>query len=132
LRKYFEEHGSRVEWRVGGHDDPIPLLLRIGFSPSHGSVGADILWAHKRWHRDALQRAMGVDMSGDQIPIPVLHPEDLILMKLEAGGPQDLLDVQALLSLSLPQLDVARLKESAGRLRLGRVLERSLRAVRKK
>jgi len=75
---------------------------------------------------------MGVDMSGDQIPIPVLHPEDLILMKLEAGGPQDLLDVQALLSLSLPQLDVARLKESAGRLRLGRVLERSLRAVRKK
>src|SRR5574341_1922532 len=106
----------------------MPLLLRIGPSPSHGAVGADIMWAHKRWQRGALQRAIDVDVTGDQIP--VLHPEDLILMKLAAGGPQDLLDVQALLALSPPQLDVARLEKSAARLRLGKALASSLRAVR--
>jgi hypothetical protein len=67
-----------------------------------------------------------VDVAGDQIPVS--HPEDLILMKLEAGGPQDLLDVQELLSVSPPQLDVTRLKKSATRLRLGKVLDECLSA----
>jgi hypothetical protein len=130
LKKYIEQQGGRAEWLVGGHDDPIPLLLRIGFSPNQGTVAADILWAHKRWQRDALQRAIAVDVAGDQVP--VLHPEDLILMKLEAGGPQDLLDVQELLSASPPQLDVTRLRDSARRLRLGKVLDECLRAARKR
>ena len=130
LKKYIEQQGSHAEWLVGGHDDPIPLLLRIGFSPSHGAVGADILWAHKRWQRDALQRAIGVEVAGDHVS--VLHPEDLILMKLEAGGPQDLLDVQELFFVSPTQLDVARLKESARRLRLANVLEKCLLAARKR
>ena len=84
---------------------------------------------HKLWQREAVQRAIGVDVEGTKIP--VLHPEDLILMKLEAGGPQDLLDVQELLSVSSPQLNLTRLKESAKRLRLGRTLENCFRSARK-
>jgi hypothetical protein len=129
LKKYMEQQGSRADWLVGGHDDPIPLLLRIGLSPNQGAVGADILWAHKRWQRDALQRAIGVDVAGDQVR---LAPGRLILMKLEASGPQDLLDVQELLSASPPHLDVTRLKDSVRRLRLGKVLDECLRAARKR
>jgi hypothetical protein len=62
--------------------------------------------------------------------VPVLHPEDLILLKLEAGGPQDLLDVEGLLLESPPNFDISRLKEKASRLRLGVALEKLLRRGR--
>ncbi len=127
LAKFIERQNSRADWRIGDVDDPIPLLLKIELPAALGSIGADILWAHKRWQREALLRAVGVEVEGDDIP--VLHPEDLILMKLEAGGPQDLLDVQQLLAVEPAQLNVTRLKEIAARLRLGKVLEKCLREV---
>jgi len=127
LAKFIERQNCRAYWRVGDYDDPIPLLLKIELPAALASIEADILWAHKSWQREALVRAVGVEVEGD--PIPVLHPEDLILMKLEAGGPQDFLDVQQLLSVAPPQLSVTRLKETAARLRLGKVLEKCLRKV---
>jgi hypothetical protein len=129
LRSFLEERNSTADWRIGDYDDPIPLLLKIELPAALGSVGADVLWAHKRWQQEALERAVKVEMEGDHIP--VLHPEDLILMKLDAGGPQDLLDVQQLVSIAPPQLDLARLKKSAARLRLGRLLEKCLRDISK-
>ena len=128
LVKFLERQNCRAAWR--DYDDPIPLLLKIELPATFGSVGADTLWAHKRWQREALERAVGVEVEGDNIP--VLHPEDLILMKLEAGGPQDFLDVQQLLSVAPPQLSVGRLKETAAQLRLGRLLEKCLREVNRK
>ena len=127
LAKLVKRQNCRADWRVGDYDDPIPLLLKIELPAALGSVGADILWAHKRWQREALEQAVGVEVEGDKIP--VLHPEDLILMKLEAGGPQDFLDVQQLLSVAPPQLNVTRLKETAARLRLGKVLKKCLRDI---
>jgi hypothetical protein len=62
----------------------------------------------------------------------VLHPEDLILLKLEADDPQDLLDVESLLAESAPQLDIARLKRRAGGLRLTTTLEKLLRRPRRR
>lgn len=53
-------------------------------------------------------------------------------MKLDAGGPQDLLDVQALLSSRPPQMDIARLKRKAARIRLRNVLEDCLREADRK
>ena len=127
LAKFIERQNCRADWRVGDYDDPIPLLLKIELPAALGSVGADILWAHKRWQREALERAIDIEIDGSKIP--VLHPEDLILMKLEAGGPQDFLDVQQLLAVAPPQLDVRRLKKTAERLRLGKLLENCLRDI---
>ncbi|MGE5307172.1 MAG: hypothetical protein ACM3TN_28015 [Alphaproteobacteria bacterium] len=53
-------------------------------------------------------------------------------MKLDAGWPQDLLDVQALLSSSPPGVNMARLKSKAARIRLRKVLEGRLREAGKK
>lgn len=130
IKERLENLGSSIEWRVGGYDDPIPLLLRVELSPKFRSVRADILWVHKLWQREAVQRAIGIDVEG--IEILVLHPEDLILMKLDAGGPQDLLDVKELLTVGQPHLDLNRLKKSAGRLRLGKNLENCFREVSSK
>lgn len=130
LENYLKHQGCRVEWRVGDYDDPIPLLLRLGLPRAYGKLGADILWAHKRWQRDALKRSITVALSRRRVR--VLHPEDLILLKLEASGPQDLLDVRGLLGDPPPELNVSRLKVMAVRLRLGRILERCLQDVRRK
>jgi hypothetical protein len=127
LTKILQASNCRVEWRVGDYDDPIPLLLHLEMSPKFSNVGVDVLWAHKNWQREAVHRAISVDVEGTAIS--VLHPEDLILMKLDAGGPQDITDVEALLATPTPQLNLASLKKSAARLRLSRLLEKCLQAV---
>lgn len=128
LKSYLERQRCHAEWRVGDYDDPVPLLLRIELPRSYGGLGADVLWAHKRWQRDAIARSITVKLSNRRVQ--VLHPEDLILLKLDAGGPQDLTDVEGLLADPPAELNLARLKEAAARLRLGRVLEKCLRALK--
>lgn len=127
LQQFFQENDCAVEWRVGESDDPIPLLLRLNLSGGLSQPEADILWAHRRWHQDALQRRL--EVKSGRLRLSVLHPEDLILMKLDAGGPQDLLDVQALLNCRPPELNIDRLKKKAAGLRLGRALTRCLREI---
>ena len=124
IRKLIERQRCGVEWRVGEYDDPIPLLLRIELSRRHRNVGVDILWAHKHWQREALSRTIAVNTMRQRVP--VLHPEDLIIMKLQAGGPQDFLDVEALLTVGPRQLNLRRLKRFATRLRLKKALEECL------
>lgn len=125
LQKFWEKQGCRVEWRAGAPDDPIPLLVRLEMSGATHGLQADILWAHKRWQREALAQKVTLRVFG--LDVFVIHPEGLVLMKLEAGGPQDLLDVEALLSNPPPELNLTRLKQRATRLRLGTSLDRCLR-----
>lgn len=129
MQKYLEKRGCRAEWRVGEPDDPIPLLLRVRLPRSVRPLGADILWAHKSWQREALSRRIAIKIS--RLQVYVLHPEDLILMKLEAGGPQDLLDVERLLSNVPPELNLTRLERKASHLRLGTALKRCVRHTRR-
>jgi hypothetical protein len=125
LKNFFEKRGCAIEWRIGDFDDPIPLLLHLKLGKKSADAGADILWAYKRWHQAALQRRQEVTTGRHRFF--VLRPEDLILMKLDAGGPQDLLDVQALLSSRPRELNIKRLKRNAARIRLGKLLEGCLR-----
>jgi hypothetical protein len=125
LQGYLEEKGCVVEWKIGGFDDPVPLLLRLKLHRSAGGMTVDILWAHKRYQREALVRSIPLRVG--RFEVPVLHPEDLILMKLEAGGPQDLLDVETLLSNPPPVLSLKSLRQKAATLRLGEMLNECLR-----
>jgi hypothetical protein len=74
LKKYLERQRCHAEWRVGNYDDPVPLLLRMMLPSSYGGLGSDVLWAHKRWHREALARSITVNLSRRRVQI--LHPED--------------------------------------------------------
>ena len=130
LQKFLERRGCTVEWRTGETDDPIPLLLCLRVPRPAQGVAADVLWAHKRWQREALLRTVTLKVS--RLEVFVLHPEDLILMKLEAGGPQGLLDVEGLISNPPAELNLSRLKRKALRLRLASVLDECLNRSRKK
>lgn len=85
--------GFDVEWRRGGPDDPVPLLLRLR---SASGPEIDVVSATRVWEREMLGRSIRV-----QIPegpeTPVVAADDLIVLKLLAGGPGDLADVADIL-----------------------------------
>ncbi|MBI4381149.1 MAG: nucleotidyl transferase AbiEii/AbiGii toxin family protein [candidate division NC10 bacterium] len=96
--------GWHVSWRRGGSDDPIPLLLRLEWI--RGGPEIDVICATRPWERAILDRAVQVTLPGGR-RVPVVTPEDLIVLKLLAGGPQDLIDVTDLLTRcgTMPELD---------------------------
>jgi hypothetical protein len=96
--------GWRVSWHRGGSDDPIPLLLRLEWV--HGGPEVDVICTTRPWERAILDRAVQVTLPGGA-RVPVVAPADLIVLKLMAGGPQDLVDVADLLRRpgAMPELE---------------------------
>lgn len=115
LVKALCDAGMNAELRRGGVDDPVPCLIRADF--------LDIIVATKKYEAEAIEQSISVNIAGRDIP--VTSPEFLIILKLKAGGPRDLLDVQELLASNL--VDRALLAELAVRYRveLGSLLSES-------
>lgn len=83
--------GLNAELRRGGYDDPVPCLIRAD--------SLDIIVATKKYEAEAIEQSIVVDVMGRYIP--VASPEYLIILKLKAGGPRDILDVQEILAADL-------------------------------
>lgn len=90
--------GFEAEWRHGDPDDPVPLLLRLR---SASGPEIDVICATLGWEREILSRSIRIRIPGD-LEIPVVSVEDLIVLKLMAGGPGDLADVADLLERAGP------------------------------
>jgi predicted nucleotidyltransferase len=100
-----------AEWLAGGQDDPIPGLIRA-HPRSADNFPVDIIPVRNSADRAALSRATTIVSEG--VSIPVVIPEDLIAMKLEAGGGQDHVDARQLLHILKDRLDESRLFSSCG------------------
>ena len=107
IRALSEDYSA--EWRAPGEDDPVAGLLRLTPVDPDG-FPADLLVLRGAQDRDAVARAATIEADG--VKIPVVRPEDLIAMKLEAGGGQDYEDVRRLLSLLTGKLDEKLLEKS--------------------
>jgi hypothetical protein len=92
--KAFCDAGLNAELRRGCYDDPVPCLIRADY--------LDIIVATKKFEAEAIEQSVIVDVLGRDIP--VASPEYLIILKLKAGGPRDLLDVQEILAANLVDL----------------------------
>jgi nucleotidyltransferase AbiEii toxin of type IV toxin-antitoxin system len=103
LVKALCDAGMNAELRRGGFDDPVPLLIRAD--------SLDIIVATKKYEAEAIEQSIPVSIAGKDVP--VASPEYLIILKLKAGGPRDLLDVQELLAANL--VDRVLLAELAAR-----------------
>lgn len=103
-------HGivPRLEDAVGFARQRHVLLLR--HEPS--GVPLDISLAWLPFEREALAAAHDADYAG--VPVRLPRVDDLIIYKLVASRPRDIDDVERLLALHGPALDLARLQRIIG------------------
>ena len=81
--------GATVDIRRGDSDDPLGGVIRITLP---GERPVDVILGKHGWQDRAVARAESV--AGGP---PVVLARDLVLLKLYAGGPQDIWDVRELL-----------------------------------
>jgi hypothetical protein len=80
-----------IHVQPGGDDDPLAGIVRLD-KPRERPV--DVIVGRHSWQRAAIARAARTEDGP-----PIVLPRDLILLKLYAGGVQDLWDIRELLAL---------------------------------
>lgn len=88
------ESGVAVDIRRGDAEDPLRGVVRL--TPSDSAMPIDVVVGRYLWQDRAIERAELLPVDGAMIP--VVTPLDLILLKLYAAAPQDLLDIQMVLA----------------------------------
>lgn len=90
--------------------DPKDFVERTRVLPlvSADGVGVDLTLATLTFEIEAIDRARDVDLGYG--PVRFCQPDDLAIMKLVAGRPQDLLDVVAVIKHQEGELDLARVE----------------------
>jgi hypothetical protein len=86
------EEGAPVEIRHGDASDPLEGIVR--FRATHGPA-IDVIVGRSSWQRGVIERAERLVVADAQVKVATAA--DLILLKLYAGGPSDLWDVEQLL-----------------------------------
>jgi hypothetical protein len=93
---YWRSLGAgRIDVTVRRGDAADPLAGVVRLRPSD-SAPVDVVVGRSPWQRGVLDRAEPATIDG--VVVPVAQAADLILLKLFAGGPQDLWDVAQLLA----------------------------------
>jgi hypothetical protein len=115
LEQSLRENGSQAKFYRGAADDPIPGVIRLMIPVAGAEVKCDVLLASRDWQTRAVRNATSVDLGS--FVVRVAQPADLFLLKLYAGGPQDLIDAAQLLNLQSSS-EQAQWKAAAAQLRL--------------
>lgn len=106
----LKSHEFIVEYSAGDIEDPVSGVIRLRF-PVEGAAGdeesIELLLGIKKMPVDIYLRSEKVDLMG--VEIPVVSPEDLIVLKLLAGGPVDLQDARSIYKIVKERLDLSYL-----------------------
>lgn len=95
LAAQFGARGFRAVARKGSPDDPLAGVLLVEVPTDSGAITCDLIFPTRGWQVAAIRNAISVEMEG--LTVRVVQARDLFLLKLGAGGPQDLLDAADLL-----------------------------------
>lgn len=96
----------RIEVRRGDASDPLAGVVRI---EPRAERPVDVIVGKATWQRRALDRARRLSDGPS-----VVQPRDLVLLKLYAGGTQDLWDLKQLLALPGAEALAAAVEEELG------------------
>ncbi len=88
----LRETGAEIDIRRGDAADPLAGVVRIAKA---GEASVDVVVGKQRWQDEILDRRKTLHLA--ELRVPVVEAADLVLLKLDAGGPQDRLDIQLLL-----------------------------------
>lgn len=122
LPDILKQKGYSLKVFKGEIDDPVNGLIRI-YDQEDGSELADIIPVLWNWQDEIVAGAEKLDLLG--VSIPVARIEDMIVLKLKAGGPQDVLDTEELLKAAKisKKVDLKRLNSLAERAKVSRKLQ---------
>lgn len=95
--------GADVEIRTGDISDPLVGVVRLSRGEERP---VDVIVGEGQWQERILAAAQPHTVAG--VLAPVIDEVGIVLMKLYAGGPQDLWDIQQLLAASPDPDDLAR------------------------
>jgi hypothetical protein len=115
LERSLRGNGFQATFYRGTTDDPIAGVIRFAIPVAGTEIKCDVLFASRKWQTRAVRNATLVDLGS--FVVRVAQPADLFLLKLYAGGPQDLIDAAQLLKLQ-SSAERAQWKAAAAQLRL--------------
>ncbi|HJU04853.1 MAG TPA: hypothetical protein VJ692_06835 [Nitrospiraceae bacterium] len=85
---------------AGALDDPLRGVFNLSVAAGHTTVPIQLILLPSHWTDVVFDQAQVLSILG--CSVPVVSWQTLILLKLYAGGPQDLLDARELLSVQQP------------------------------
>ena len=91
--RFWALDGVTVERRRGDDDDPLAGVVRLN---AEGERDVDVVVGRATWQTMLLSQNLVIDLEGARVP--VVDAPGLILLKLYAGGTQDLWDIEQLLA----------------------------------
>jgi len=107
LANELTAQGLTTELRQGDDFDPIPAMLIV---TDRYENRVDLLMGLRGLDVDVYQRAIDVQLPEYAHALRIAGKEDVIAMKLFAGGPVDLLDAKRLLAVAGSALDTELLR----------------------
>lgn len=113
-----EIHKMEAELKTADLLDPVPNMI----DASYKGVDIDIICVSKKWESESLQHTINIDIDGKQIP--VVDPYYLAILKLKAGGPQNLLDVKNMLD-NCDFVEMDKLAGLAKKFKVSRLLKKA-------
>ena len=91
--KPLADAGVEVSAARGDADDPLAGVIRLA---QQGEQPVDLVVGRHRWQQRIIERAEPASAGGTRLP--AARAQDLVLLKLFAGGAQDAWDIEQLLA----------------------------------
>jgi predicted nucleotidyltransferase len=116
LLSELQKAGFQAMLRKSDEQDPLRGVIRIESLDSYDAESVDIVLGIRNMPQGIFERSTSLQFLGHQVP--VISPEDLIVLKCLAGGPIDLEDARSILEVMKGKLDMKYLEGELKRSRL--------------
>jgi len=94
------------QYRAGGEDDPLRGVINTVVAAGGTTIPVQLILLPQRWHEVLLSQVSVIPVHG--CSVPVVSWQALVLLKLYAGGPQDLIDAQEVWAVRQPDTESIR------------------------
>ena len=98
--------GGQYRDRAGGEDDPLRGVINTVVAAGGTTIPVQLILLPQRWHEVLLSQVSVIPVHG--CSVPVVSWQALVLLKLYAGGPQDLIDAQEVWAVRQPDAESVR------------------------
>jgi hypothetical protein len=123
LATQLTANGLPASARKGTPGDPVAGVVVVQVPVGESQFTCDLLSPSAHWQSEAIRNARSFEV--EELTVRVVQARDLFLLKLHAGGPQDLLDAGRLLHMQ-DEATGRAWKDAAAKMHMGDELKRCL------